>query len=213
MSYNATVKFCYINDTETSHNKYFPEIIDKQTIIVEAPAQDLNTHQYFGLFQSFLRAVGFNEYGIMDGACRIAFNDCNREDDMKKIADEYDLVLAEDFTSRVGEIENQQDDEIAKLKAEIIDLKAKLSRLENPDNPQYTDEEMNAMTAQNEVTAQTLKNAQVVCHDCGDKYGTYSVGCSSTWTGTCGVCGETKGVTEARDYNYLKKGIDELSKC
>jgi len=211
--YNATVRLSYINDTETSHNKYFPEIVDKHTIIVEAPAQDLNTHQYFGLFQSFLRAVGFNEYGIMDGACRIAFNDCNREDDMKKIADEYELILAEDFTSRVREIENQQNDEIAKLKAEIIDLKAKLSRLENPDNPQYTDEEMNALCYQKEITAQTLKNAQVVCHDCGAKYGEYSVGCSSVWGGECDVCGETKGVTEVRDYNYLIKGIDELSKC
>jgi hypothetical protein len=127
MSYNATVKFCYINDTEVSHNKYFPEIVDKQTITIEAPAQDLNTHQYFELFKGFLRAVGFDEYGIMDGACRVAFNDCNREDDMKKLADEYELFLAEEFAAKVKEIENQQDDEIVTLKAEINELKAKLA--------------------------------------------------------------------------------------
>ena len=125
--YNATVKFCYINDTEVSHNKYFPEIVDKQTITIEAPAQDLNTHQYFELFKGFLRAVGFDEYGIMDGACRVAFNDCNREDDMKKLADEYELFLAEEFAAKVKEIENQQDDEIATLKAEIRELKSKLA--------------------------------------------------------------------------------------
>jgi hypothetical protein len=129
MTYNATVKLCYINDTEASHNKYFPEIVDKQTITIEAPAQDLNTHQYFELFKGFLRAVGFDDYGIMDGACRIAFNDCNREDDMKKLADEYEVVLAEDFTAKVKEIENQQDDEIAALKAEINELKEKLARV------------------------------------------------------------------------------------
>ena len=129
MSYNATVKLCYINDTEVSHNKYFPEIVDKQTITIEAPAQDLNTHQYFELFKGFLRAVGFDDYGIMDGACRVAFNDCNREDDMKKLADEYEVVLAEDFTAKVKEIENQQDDEIATLKAEIRELKAKLGEV------------------------------------------------------------------------------------
>jgi len=28
--------------------------------------------------------------------------------------------------------------------------------------------------------------------------------------GTCGVCGENKGVTEVRDWGYLTKGIDEL---
>ena len=129
MTYNATVKFCYINDTEVSHNKYFPEIVDKQTITIEAPAQDLNTHQYFELFKGFLRAVGFDDYGIMDGACRIAFNDCNREDDMKKLADEYELFLAEEFAAKVKEIENQEDDEIATLKAEIRELKAKLGEV------------------------------------------------------------------------------------
>jgi len=92
------------------------------------------------------------------------------------------------------------------LEAEVRDLKAKLSRLEQPDNPNYTDNEMDAMSAE------VLRNAFVVCHDCGDKYGVYSVGCSSTWEGECGVCGETKGVTETRDYGYLQKGIRELSK-
>ena len=47
MTYSATVKLCYINDTEISHNKYFPEIVDKQTITIEAPAQDLNVWQHF----------------------------------------------------------------------------------------------------------------------------------------------------------------------
>lgn len=74
------------------------------------------------------------------------------------------------------------------------------------------DEEMNAMSAENKVTVNTLQNAEVVCHDCGKKYGTYSVGCSSTWEGKCGVCGQTKGVTEVRDYGYLQKGIKELNK-
>ena len=119
MSYNATVKLCYINDTEVSHNKYFPEIVDKQTITIEAPAQDLNTHQYFELFKGFLRAIGFDDYGIMDGACRIAFNDCNREDDMKKLADEYELHLAEEFAAKVEEIERKKDEEIAELKEKL----------------------------------------------------------------------------------------------
>jgi len=119
MSYNAIVKFCYINDTEVSHNKYFPEIIDKQTITIEAPAQDLNTHQYFELFKGFLRAVGFDEYGIMDGACRVAFNDCNREDDMKKLANEYDIILTEYFVAKVEEIERKKDEEIAELKEKL----------------------------------------------------------------------------------------------
>jgi hypothetical protein len=55
-----------------------------------------------------------------------------------------------------------------------------------------------------------LLTADVVCRDCGDKYGKYSVGCSSVWNGTCGVCGEDKPVTEVRDWGYLTKGINDL---
>ena len=136
MSYNATVKLCYINDTEVSHNKYFPEIVDKQTITIEAPAQDLNTHQYFELFKGFLRAVGFDDYGIMDGACRVAFNDCNREDDMKKLADEYELFLAEEFAAKVEEIERKKDEEIAELKAKL----ARVLPEQYEDAPMYMDQ-------------------------------------------------------------------------
>jgi hypothetical protein len=52
-----------------------------------------------------------------------------------------------------------------------------------------------------------LTQADVVCKDCGQAYGKYSVGCSSTYEGRCEVCGETKPVTEVRDWGYLAKGI------
>ncbi len=55
-----------------------------------------------------------------------------------------------------------------------------------------------------------LKNAYVCCKDCGTKYGVYSVGCSSSYTGICDVCGEEKSITEARDYAYLITGIRQL---
>ena len=55
-----------------------------------------------------------------------------------------------------------------------------------------------------------LLNANLVCNECGTRYGKYSVGCSSVHTGTCDVCGETRSVTEPRDYGYLQKGIDEV---
>ena len=55
-----------------------------------------------------------------------------------------------------------------------------------------------------------LLNADVVCGDCGSEYGKYSVGCSSSWIAECHVCGETKGVTEVRDWGYLTKGINKL---
>jgi hypothetical protein len=142
MTYKATVKLCYINDSDVTPSKYFPELVDRQTITIEAPAQDLNTHQYFELFKGFLRAVGFDDYGIMDGACRIAFNDCNDEAKMKKLADEYELFLAEDFREKIDEYETKQDEEINKLKAEIRELKEKLARV-LPE--QYDDEDIKAI--------------------------------------------------------------------
>jgi len=116
---------------------------------------------------------------------------------MKKVADEYELILAEDYHKKLIEYDAQQDRDIAGLEAEIKELKEKLARV---------------LPEQYGVTQEVLEKAYQVCKDCGTKYGEYSVGCSSSWEGECDVCGETKGVTEKRDYGYLEKGIKELSK-
>ena len=213
--YNATVRLSYINDTETSHNKHFPEIVDKQTIIVEAPAQDLNVYQYYQLFNGFLRAVGFSEYSIADGALRVAFSDENDSNQTKKLMEEYELQDKQLYSTE--DYDNLQETR-EQLESEITDLKAQLSRALNPDNPQYTDEEMDSLSMfvespkKSPVTKETLCNAYKVCRKCGTEYGEYSVGCSSHWLGVCDVCGEEKSVTESRDYNYLEKGIRQLSK-
>ena len=55
-----------------------------------------------------------------------------------------------------------------------------------------------------------LENAYTSCSDCGNEHGVYSVGCSSVWEGKCDVCGETKPVTESRDYAYFITGIRKL---
>jgi hypothetical protein len=209
MHYNATVKFSYVNDTETSNNKYFPELVDKQTITIEAPAQDLNVYQYYELFKGFLRAVGFTEYNIADGALRLAFSDENDSNQTKKLMEEYELQDKQLYSTE--DYENLQETR-EQLESEITDLKAKLSRALNPDNPNYTDEEIDALHAYNVVNVDTLKKAYQVCNDCGNEYGTYSSSCSSRWVDKCDVCGKISTVTESRDYNYLEKGIRQLSK-
>jgi hypothetical protein len=140
MSYKANVKLIYTNNTDSSPSQYFPEMLDQQTIVIEAPAQDLNVHQYFSLFKSFLRAIDFDEYNIMDGAARLAFNDCNDEAQMKKLMNEYDLQDKQAY----------DDDDARAMEDEIRDLKAKLSRALNPDAEQYLPEEIEAMTYENE---------------------------------------------------------------
>ena len=64
----------------------------------------------------------------------------------------------------------------------------------------------------NKKLIKKLRDAYQTCSDCGNKYGVYSVGCSSVWEGKCDVCGETKNVTEARDYAYFVTGIRKLIK-
>jgi hypothetical protein len=55
-----------------------------------------------------------------------------------------------------------------------------------------------------------LETAYNTCFDCGKKYGVYSVGCSSVYEAKCGVCGETKPITETRDFAYFVTGIRKL---
>jgi len=126
MTYNATVKFSYTSDSQDPPSKYFPESVDRKTITIEAPAEDLNIHQYYELFKSFLAASGFCEYSILDGACRVAFNDSNSEAQMKKVADEYELILEEDYHKKLAEYETKSDEYVAKLEVEIRELKEKL---------------------------------------------------------------------------------------
>ena len=55
-----------------------------------------------------------------------------------------------------------------------------------------------------------LETAYNSCFECGTTYGVYSVGCSSIYEGTCNVCGETKRITETRDFAYFITGIRKL---
>jgi hypothetical protein len=55
-----------------------------------------------------------------------------------------------------------------------------------------------------------LQGAYQVCHECGIKYGEARNSVSTFWNGECDVCGENRGVTEARDYGFLWKGICSL---
>lgn len=140
MTYKATLRVNF--DTEWTPSYGISGIYDDETLPEEhytfkIPVHDINSIQLFRFFGTVARTMGHNELGIMKGACSLAFNDMRDEGEMRKIAEEFDLMMSEDYGK-----------ELRKLEDEIYDLKAKLSRLENPDNPQYTDEEMDAMTFQ-----------------------------------------------------------------
>ena len=129
MTYSAKITLNYSSKSDLYDDD---DVLPEEKITMEVPAEDLNIHQAFKFYSNFLRAIGHLDISIMRGACALAFNDLCSLDDMKKVAQEYDLLLVED-------------NEVKSLKAENLDLKAKLSRALNPDAPQYTDEETEAM--------------------------------------------------------------------
>ena len=132
MTYSAKITLNYSSTSDL----YDDDVLPEEKITMEAPAEHLNIHQAFKFYSNFLRAIGHHYISIMRGACALAFNDLQSEEDMKKVAQEYDLILIED--NDVTEVES--------LRAEILNLKAQLSRALNPDAPQYTEEEMAAMS-------------------------------------------------------------------
>jgi len=56
----------------------------------------------------------------------------------------------------------------------------------------------------------TLNNAWICCHECGTKWGVYSVKSSSVFFGTCSICNKDKPVVDTRDYAYFITGIHKL---
>ncbi len=140
MTYTAEVQFKFDSTWKPTYGTSSwtdDTSLPEEHYLITAPADDLNATQYFKLFEKFMLCVGMCPQSIRRGAMSLVFNDYVSEDDMRKIADEFDLKLCEDYGKEIG-----------KLRDEIYDLKAKLSRLEQPDNPNYTEEEMEAMTSE-----------------------------------------------------------------
>jgi hypothetical protein len=148
MTYKATLKAQFDTEwTPTTYGVYEDEILPEEHYTFEIPVQDINTIQLFRFFGNIARTMGHIDLGIMKGAAALAFNDMRSEEDMRKIADEFDLILAEDHGKKVIDLENQ----VYGLEAKVRDLKAKLSRCENPDASDYTEEEMEAMSYETNV--------------------------------------------------------------
>lgn len=128
------------------------DMLPEEHITMEIPAEDLSTMQLFRFFSNFLRSIGHNEYGIMKGACNLAFNEMNNEDDMKKLAHEFDLVMEEHIDARIKVYEELAEN----WEKRYWDLRGKMQKQQIKDCMppwghsdmealRYTDEELNAM--------------------------------------------------------------------
>ena len=103
MTYKATLKVHF--DTEWTPTYGGSGIYDDETLpeehyTFEIPCQDLNAVQLFRFFGTIARSMGHDEINIMKGACALAFNDMRSQEDMRKVAEEFELTLAEDLQGK-----------------------------------------------------------------------------------------------------------------
>lgn len=77
--------------------------------VMEADLTHKNVHAWFSVFANVLLQAGFSEKVIMSGAAQLAFNEWRSIEDMRQVAEEYDLVLQEDLGSLKDQEEESDD--------------------------------------------------------------------------------------------------------
>lgn len=98
MTYEATVTLKFDSKfTYSSYSSYDDHSTPEEHIEFTAPASDLTAKQYFNLFERFLLSVGMHPDSIRSGAISLVFNDFVREEEQRKICNEYDLTMNEDL--------------------------------------------------------------------------------------------------------------------
>ena len=104
MTYNAEVQFKFdATWTPTYGVSFSDDFIPEEHYLITAPAADLNCKQYFKLFEKFMLCVGMDPISIRSGAMSLVFNDMVKEEDQRKVCDEYDLTMNEDLHGKYQE--------------------------------------------------------------------------------------------------------------
>jgi len=117
MTYKATLKVKF--DTEWTSTHYSSGFCDmmlpEEHYTFEVPAEDLNVHQLFRFFATVARAMGHDEVNIMKGGCGLAFGEDRSVENMRKVADEFELTLGEDLRKKFEDMQ-QAEEEWARIK-------------------------------------------------------------------------------------------------
>ena len=88
MTYDATVQFKFDSTWTPSYGSSFSgddDFLPEEHYLITAPAADLNTKQYFKLFEKFLLCVGMSPVSVRSGAMSLVFNDYVDEKDQRKV--------------------------------------------------------------------------------------------------------------------------------
>ena len=103
MTYEAEVQFKFDSTFTPSYGWDADDYIPEEHYLITAPAADLSANQYFKLFEKFMLCVGMDSKSIRSGAMSLVFNDCVREEDQRKVCNEYDLTMNEDLDDKFKE--------------------------------------------------------------------------------------------------------------
>jgi hypothetical protein len=105
MTYEATVQFKFDATFTPTYGSGFgstviEDYIPEEHYLITAPAADLNSTQYFKLFEKFLLCVGMCPSSIRSGAMSLVFNDYVDEKEQRKVCDEYEITMDEDLEKK-----------------------------------------------------------------------------------------------------------------
>jgi len=117
MTYKASLKVQFDSEwTSTNYSSGFDDtVLPEEHYTFQVPAEDLNIYQLFRFFETVARAMGHSEISIMKGGCGLAFGEERSQEDMRKVADEFELTLGEDLKKKFDDM-REAEAEWARLK-------------------------------------------------------------------------------------------------
>ena len=117
MTYKASLKVQFDTEwTSTHYSSGFDDtVLPEEHYTFQVPAEDLNVYQLFRFFATVARAMGHDEINIMKGGCGLAFGEERTHENMRKVADEFELTLAEDLQGKFEDFKKTEE-EWARLK-------------------------------------------------------------------------------------------------
>jgi hypothetical protein len=112
MTYKAILKVQFDTEwTSTGYSSGFDDMmLPEEHYTFQIPAEDLNTYQLFRFFATVARAMGHDEINIMKGGCGLAFGEERSVENMRKVAEEFELTLAEDLQGKFKDWQKAEED-------------------------------------------------------------------------------------------------------
>jgi len=110
--YKASLRISFDTEwTSTHYSSVFDDtVLPEEHYTFQIPAEDLNVYQLFRFFATVVRAMGHDELNIMKGGASLAFNEMRSQEEMRKVAEEFELTLGEDLQEKFKDWQKAEED-------------------------------------------------------------------------------------------------------